>query len=264
MSKIKHLLAVIIGLTLVAAQVVSVQASQPSQVGTVTGTIVSVTQGTDSSNNTIIIVTFTDSNGVTQTANLTVDQAVALNLVTVDGVGNITIIAVPGDSITLDASLIEVDPCTLPEGSDQPVGEALTGFFCGSLGVDYTTIEDWHAAGYGFGVIAQALFMAQTLGGDSALADAILAAKKSGDYSTLGLPEGVVVNNWGQLKKYVMSSEVKSLTNLGAIMSGRATPPTPAPTAVTSATTTTTTITTAPLHGKSGKHGKGHGHGKGH
>ena len=135
----------------------------------------------------------------------------------------------------------------MPDGAGS-VGGALTGFFCGSQGVSYDTIMGWQTTGYGFGVMAQSLFMAQVLGGDPTLAAAILAAKKSGDYSALaalGVPADIT--NWGQLKKFVMSSEVKSMTNLGAIMSGRAQP------LVTGATTTTTThdvtTTTTTIHG---------------
>ena len=129
--------------------------------------------------------------------------------------------------------------------------------------------------GFGFGVIAQALWMAQTLGGDMDLAEQILLAKKGEiEYSELDLGEDAPeVNNWGQFKKFVLGEEVKSLTNLGAIMSGRAipesteTPPTEeAPTeeaTLTSSTTTTTTVL-GNGNGQGGDHGKGKGKGNGH
>jgi hypothetical protein len=59
------------------------------------------------------------------------------------------------------------------------------------------------------------------LDGNSTTFSTILAAKKSGDYSTVVLPDGSTPSNWGQLRKAVFSNE-KNLKNLGAVMSGRA------------------------------------------
>jgi hypothetical protein len=262
--KTKTVLGVFLAISLAVGQASTAFAAP--QRDPLVGTIDGVSEGTDAGGNTIIIVNYTDSDGMAQVAELTVDEAVALGLVSVDPTtGEITILAVPGTPIDLTDVLF--DPCALPEGADQPVGEALTGFFCGSLGVDYSTIELWHMNGYGFGVIAQALFMAQSLGGDMALAQAILDAKKSGDYSALLLPEDV--NNWGRLRKYVLSEAPKSLTNLGAIMSGRATPVvTGSPTEETALSSTassssTTLLTNGNGKGKGAGHGKGGGHGNG-
>lgn len=256
----RHLLAATLALAIAVAQVSTAVAAPRSQ-DTGTGEIVSVVVQTDT-NGTTIVLTYKDSQGVTQTVNLTVDEAVALNLVTVGTDGTVTVIASPGDPIDLGTIPTKKNPCDMPEGSNQPVGAALAGFFCGSLGVDYKTISGWHTDGYGFGVIAQALFMAQILGGDSTLAEEILAAKKSGDYSKLGLPEGVSITNWGQFRKFVLSAEVKSLTNLGAIMSGRAQPLA----LTTTPTGSTTDLTGKWLHGKgkgkSGDHGNNGNHGK--
>ncbi len=126
-----------------------------------------------------------------------------------------------------------VDPCILPtsgtptggtptsdSGQLQPVASALTEYFCKTLGIDYPTIEGLQQQGFGFGVIAQACFMAQQLGGDASLCVAILNAKQTGDYSGLTLPGGVTVSNWGQLKKAIMGNQHGM--NLGSIVSGRA------------------------------------------
>lgn len=141
---------------------------------------------------------------------------------------------------------------TIPSGTDanQPVAGALAAFFCQSLGVDYATIQQWHTEGFGYGVIAQALFMTQLLGGDATLAQEILTAKQTHDFSGLTLPGGATPTNWGQLMKDVLGAGVRSMTNLGAIMSGRATPPTPPATMA------------APSNGSG--HGHGHGGGNGH
>lgn len=138
--------------------------------------------------------------------------------------------------------------------TNQPVGEALAAFFCQSLGVDYATIQQWHTEGFGYGVIAQSLFMAQLLGGDATLAQEILTAKQTHDFSGLTLPDGATPTNWGQLMKDVLGATVRSMTNLGAIMSGRATPPTPP----------ATMAAPANGHGHGGGNGHGNGHGHGH
>ena len=103
-----------------------------------------------------------------------------------------------------------------------PVGSALSNFFSDLLGVDYQTIMEYHDNGAGFGVIAQALWMTNALGGDSETFAAILEAKQTKDYSAITLPDGSTPQNWGQFRKAVMSDREKSKENLGAIMSGRA------------------------------------------
>jgi hypothetical protein len=71
------------------------------------------------------------------------------------------------------------------------------------------------------------------------------------DLTALGLPEGTTIKNWGQLKKAVLAGYVKSVVNLGGIMSGRAEPG--------------TLPTSGELHGngKAVGHGNGHGNGNG-
>jgi len=127
-------------------------------------------------------------------------------------------------------------------GDQNPVGAALAEFFAELVGVDYETIMEYHEQGMGFGVIAQALWMASKLEGDSTVFTAILDAKKRGDYSAITLPDGSIPRNWGQFRKALLSGDKKS--NLGAIMSGRA-----------NGTEETTT--------QSDKPGRGHGHGNG-
>lgn len=102
-----------------------------------------------------------------------------------------------------------------------PVASALAEFFADTLGLDYDTIMGYHEDGMGFGVIAKACWMSIALEGDATLLGDILAAKKSGDFSTITLPDGGTAKNWGQFKKAVLSGE-KAQKNLGAVMSGRA------------------------------------------
>jgi hypothetical protein len=243
------LLGVVVALSLVT-QAFAAPLSDP-----LVGTIDSITEDTSVSPS-IIVVKYTDGDGMQHTVNLSLDEAANLGLVTLDQNGAlVTIDAVAGDSIDLTgATFEEVDVCA---GDGNAVASALCDFFSSSLGVDAATIQGWHDDGFGYGLIAQALFAAQKLGGDMALADEILQAKKSGDYSGLGLPDDVNITNWGQFRKYVMSGEDKSMTNLGAVMSGRAEP------ALTTTTTTTTTQLHGNGHGQGGTHGKGGDHGKG-
>ena len=222
MQKYKTLVGFLIALVLVSIQVASVQAASFNQTGVITGTIQSISTLTDPSGNTIVLVTLTDPLGTTQTERLSLDTAITLGLVTRSSDGTIIVNDVIGQSNSIDTSSVLVDPCKSSGGNEQFVGQALSNIFCGSIGLDYNTVEGYHTNGFGYGEIAQACFMAQALGGDAALCGSILAAKKTGDFSSLVLPDGVTATNWGQLKKDVLSQEVKSLTNLGAVMSGRA------------------------------------------
>ncbi len=76
-----------------------------------------------------------------------------------------------------------------------------------------------HEEGYGFGVIAQALWLTQKMEGDADVLTAILEAKKTGDYSAFTLEDGTVPTSWGQLKKAIMAGDKKN--NLGVVMSGK-------------------------------------------
>ena len=260
MQKHKSILGFLIALILMGIQVGSVKAASVNQTSTITGTISSISTATDSSNNTIVVVKITDNSGATQTVNLSVDNAVTLGLVTKNLDGSVTVNDVVGKSISIDGSRVFVDPCKSIGSADQIVGRAITDFFCGSLGLDYNTVQGFHTDGFGYGEIAQACFMAQALGGDAALCGSILDAKKSGDFSSLVLPDGNTVMNWGQLKKDELGQEIKSLTNLGAIVSGRA---------INSNTNTTATDNNASgvnnhLNGGGNDHGQGKGNGNGH
>jgi hypothetical protein len=152
---------------------------------------------------------------------LSLEDATSLGLVTTEGAANPDAI---GTSTTIDPAMAIPD---MPEGTttqeaQHPVGSALSNFFSDLLGVDYQTIMDYHDDGVGFGVIAQALWMTNALGGDSDTFAAILNAKQTKDYSAITLPDGSTPQNWGQFRKAVMSNRDKSKENLGAIMSGRA------------------------------------------
>jgi hypothetical protein len=292
MSRTKTLLGVVVALAVAFSQF-SLAVAAP-QLDPLVGTIDSISEGTDLNGDPIIIVTYTDTEAVPEqhVVELSVEDAIALGLVTQDPeTGEITILATTGTPIDLTSVTEEVDPCEpgeggeaiVPEGTDptvlegedtgdagHPVGGALCDFFAGSLSLTYDQIMGWHEDGFGFGLIAQALWMAEMTGMDP---EDILAVKGGEmDYSELGLPEGV--DNWGRLRGYVFGKGAeKTVHNLGEIMSGRAEPlvtetPTESPTGeptdeatLTSSTTTTTLQVNG--HGKGGTHGKSEGKGKG-
>jgi len=248
------LIGFVMVLALLIAQVGAASAAPASQATTINGTVQSITQSTDSSGNTIFIVTILDTSGNTQTVKLTAANAVTLGLVTESG-GVYTINNVVGTTVSIPTSQVIANPCS--EGESGIVAGALSMFFCqgGSTVLD-NTVDALHSQGFGFGEIAQACFMAEAL--QTTCGD-ILNAKKSHDFSTLGLSTDV--KNWGQLKKYALTQEVKSLTNLGAIMSGRASAPTPAP----GSTPVPTAIAPAsPSFGNGHGNGNGNGNGNGH
>jgi hypothetical protein len=94
------------------------------------------------------------------------EQADTLGLITWDPITEevISIDVVAGDPINLTgAQLEELNPCG---DAEHPVVGALCGVFFPYLGASAETIAGWHADGFGFGVITQALFMAQHLEGD--------------------------------------------------------------------------------------------------
>ncbi len=246
-------------LALLAMQVNAAYAAPAAQTTTVDGTVQSITQSTDASGNVIFIVTILDASNNTQTLKISAQTAINLGLVTFDGTTYTISSTAVGTSVKIPTNEIIENPCASTEGNI--VAQALAAFFCGggSTVLD-TTVEALHQEGFGFGEIAQSCFMAQVL---NTTCSSILDAKKSHDFSTLGLPSDATVSNWGQLKKYVLAEEVHSLTNLGAIMSGRATPPAPV-LGITPTPTTEALYPSANSNGNGNGHGQGGGNGNGH
>src|SRR5512138_2602487 len=76
---------------LLALRVGAVYAAPAQQDSTITGTVQTITQGTDTSGNVIFNVTVLDANNNTQTVQVTAETAVLLGLVTDNGDGTFTI-----------------------------------------------------------------------------------------------------------------------------------------------------------------------------
>ena len=222
MFKTKSLLGLMLMLVMVVMPVMSVGAASPAQITTIDGTIKSCETATDNfTGDTIVVCVVNLTGGETKTVRLSVDDAVDAGLAVLNEDGTVTIIAVEEQVVSIDSSLLMADPCEMPEGANNPVSKAMTSYFCDGLGTSYDDLQTLHEDGFGFGEIAQACFMALKLEGTGSLCAEILYAKKSGDYSSLTLPDDITVSNWGQLRKAVVGHE-KNSSNLGSIVSDKA------------------------------------------
>jgi hypothetical protein len=108
-----------------------------------------------------------------------------------------------------------------------------------------------HDDGFGFGVIAQALWLTNQIDGDTDTFTALLEAKKTGDYSEITLADGSTPENWGDVVKSLKQGE-----NLGSVMSGKADNGNQEGTA-------TTETTNGRSNGNGGGNGQGNGGGNG-
>lgn len=212
MFKTKLLGSVLLVLAVLFVQVGNVAAAPQMQDTTpITGTIQNIATETDENGVTTVVVTLEGG----QTVHVNVDTAVTLGLVTLDPVTNQPVV-----DPTKVGQTVEIDPTSVipGEGTEDvhPVAALLADFF----DIDPSVVNDYHEDGFGFGVIAQAMWMSQSLNGDASVAGLILEAKKTGDYSAFTLPDGSTPTNWGQFKKAL--KENKDKHNLGVIVSGHA------------------------------------------
>jgi hypothetical protein len=219
MLKTKLFASILLIAAVLFAQVGAVAAASPAQDTTpISGTIQTITVETDANEVTTVVVNLLDDQGATQTVRLSVDEAAELGLVEVDPATNLPVIdettGLPVVDETKLNTTIEIPAQPTEEVPVHPISELLADFF----GMDAVVVDEYHEDGYGFGVIAQALWMSKNLSGDATTAGLILEAKKTGDYSAFTLPDGSTPTNWGQFKKDV--SEKKN--NLGSVVSGKA------------------------------------------
>jgi hypothetical protein len=227
MLNTKLMAGILLVLAVLFAQVGNVAAAPLTQDTTpITGTIQDITTETDANGVTTVLVTLLDDQGTTQTVRLSVQSAVTLGLVTLDPTTQEAV--VDEDQV---GQTIEIDPVTVipeeeqSEESVHPIAWLLAEFF----GEDPSVVDGYHEDGFGFGVIAQALWISRNLTGtedqtgDASLAEDILQAKQDKDFEAFFeshpeyLVDGSVPTNWGQFKKAL--SEKKN--NLGVIVSGQ-------------------------------------------
>jgi hypothetical protein len=234
-------LAFILMLTLSGTVLAAPAAQEETPTPPITGTVLSITLETDPTTlETTVLVEVLDGTGVTQTVRLSIADAAALGLVTLD--------PVTGDPLVNEAAIgteVSIDPALIIGGEEEaqhPVAAVLSDFF----GVPYDTVMNVHEEGVGFGVIAQALWMSQNLGGGPEMFETIVDAKQNHDYSGIVMPDGTTPKNWGEFKKALEQGQ-----NLGQVMSGRA---------ESEESLTTEGVTDTP---NQDQQNKGHGHGKG-
>lgn len=262
----KRLVSIALILIVLFAQVGNVAAAPQAQETTpITGTIQSITTETDTNGVTTVLVTLVDDQGATQTARLSVDTAVALGLVSLDPATNEPVI-----DETQVSQTVEIDPATVitdqtnTDESVHPIAWLLAQFF----NEDASVIDGYHDDGFGFGVIAQALWISRNLTGneeqvgDASLAGDILQAKQDKNFEAFFeahpeyLGDGTVPNNWGQFKKALAEKK----NNLGVVVSGQEDP------------NSSTDLVTPEEHGngkdknkdKNNHSNNGNGHGRGH
>ncbi|MEP7136969.1 MAG: hypothetical protein ABI904_18745 [Chloroflexota bacterium] len=208
----KILIAFILSVAVLLAQVGAVFAAPGYGTTSLSGTVQTLTLETDTNTTiTTVLVTILDKHK-SQTVRLSLDTAEALGLIITD-VSGMPVINPDALGITL-----QIDPETVisdEEANRHPVGDALATFF-GDI-TDYETIMAAHNDGAGFGVIVQALWLTQKLKGNSETFLAILLAKQTGNYSAFTLEDGTTPKNWGEFRKAILDGEKKG--TLGIIMS---------------------------------------------
>lgn len=217
MSKTKFLASVLLALAVLFAQAGSAMAAPQAQdVTPITGTIQSITTETNYGVTTVVVTLLEG-----QTVRLSLDNAISLGLVTLDPATQLPVVdpTKVGTPVSIDPATVAPEP--VEEGDVHPISWLLGEFF----DVDPGLVDQYHGEdGFGFGVIAQALWMAndsETDTTDMVLAGAILKAK-DGDFTQvaelLGLSPEDTPSNWGQLKKALKEKH----ENLGAVVSDKA------------------------------------------
>lgn len=215
MNKTKLLTGILLVLAVLFAQVGTAFAAPAAQdATTITGTIISVTPETDPTGVTsTVLVAYTDGTGTQQSVRISLADAVSLGLVSVDTTVTpnvVTVVAQPGATVNIVSTLV------IPDQTEavHPIAAILADFF----GLDPSMVNNLHEEGFGFGVIAQALWMQKNLDDASITPEMILQAKQNNDYNSITLPDGTNPTNWGQFKKALLEKK----NNLGIIVSGHA------------------------------------------
>jgi len=220
MLKTKVISTLLLALAVLFAQFGTAAAAPLAQETTpITGEVLSITVETDADGLATVVVEVLDEFGETQTLRLSVETALALGLITLDPDTNEPVV-----DETKIGQPVEIDPATVltEEEESNHIISTLLGMF---FGEDAGVIDSYHEDGYGFGLIAQAMWMSKDFSGDASLTGDILVAKKDKDFEAFFeahpeyLVEGEEVpTNWGQFKKAFSNKK----NNLGSVVSGQA------------------------------------------
>ena len=201
MKNTKLLVGFALVLTVLLAQVSAVFAAPEF----ITGTVQRITLETNTNTAvTTVLITLLD-NEVKQTVRITIESALTLGIAVLGGDGN------PVINETILGQFVEIDSSTVIDEeqlNQHPVGDALATFFSDIVDLDYETIMSAHDEGFGFGLIAQALWLTRKLEGDAVLFLMIVDAKKNNDFSAFALRDnGTTPMNWEQFRKAAMDSK---------------------------------------------------------
>lgn len=243
MSSTKLLASVLLVLAVMFAQVGNVAAAPQTQDGTttiITGTIQTIT--VDLATNAVLVTVLLEDQVTTQTVSLDPLDPAYSDLFNPD---THALIAQVGESVTWQVNSADVVPDEEPVEPDvHPISWLLAKFFFDGDPEMASLIDSFHNGDFkiigddgteqtldqvfGFGVIAQALWMSRDSEGnaDVELTGDILLAKEDKNYQAFfdAHPEYLeqvgdnMPTNWGQFKKAI--SEKKH--NLGVIVSGQA------------------------------------------
>jgi hypothetical protein len=219
--------SLLLALAVLFAQV-GIVAAAPAAQDTTPPTITEITTETDANGITTVLVTLQAEGGTPQTVRISLDYALELGLIDPTTQEPMLPENVPPATSIDPTRVIEVVPPEEPAEDVHPIAAILANFF----GEDPTVVNEYHLDGFGFGVIAQAMWVSRNLTGtedevgDASLAGDILQAKRDKDFETFFAEHeefGDVLGdemptNWGQFKKLL--NEKKQ--NLGVIVSGQA------------------------------------------
>lgn len=217
-KKAKFFSSLFLVLSLLLIQVGRVLAAPSLQSqSSVSGIIQSITLETNTVTGvTLVSIVLIDSDQLQQTVRVSLETAISQGFVVLNG---------DGKSVINDAALgkpVEIDEASIVpirQETQHPIGSALATFFSGIVGMDYETIMAAHEQGTGFGVIAQALWLTTKLESKAEIFEALIEAKRTGDFSAFILEDGSSPQNWGQLRNAILDQELN--TSVGIVISDR-------------------------------------------
>lgn len=231
MKNVKLITTLVLAFAFLFAQVGNVAAAPLAQdPAPITGTIDTIVVETNANGDPIVVVTLLDGQSYT----FSVETAVTLGLLVLDPATGEPVLdgsGLPQADLTQEGQPVEFLPTdVIPDETEEPV-HPISAILAAFFNEEASVIDGYHEDGFGFGVIAQALWISRNLTGtedevgDASLVEDILTAKQDKDFDTFFelhpeyvLEDGTVPSNWGQFKKAL--SEKKN--NLGSVVSGHA------------------------------------------
>src|SRR5215510_14872311 len=191
MKNLKLITTLVLAFAFLFAQVGNVAAAPLAQDSTLMGTVQSIVVEKDAATGDISVLVTLDNQGTTQTVRISEATAITLGLLQMDPATNrpvldpvtglpVGIVLDPNSPLSVTIASGDIIPDAPAEESVHPISALLAAFFNEDAGV----IDGYHTDGFGFGVIAQALWMSKNLADDASLVEDILDAKQNKDYET--------------------------------------------------------------------------------